>query len=44
MEVTKEELYMFIELLWQEELDRRIENNGVLKELYEIHKQKGDEQ
>ena len=40
MDVTKEELDMVIEYLWQEELDRRIENNGVLKELYEIHKQK----
>lgn len=44
MEVTKEELDEFIKHLWQEEVDRRIESNNVLKELYEIHKQKGDEQ
>lgn len=44
MEATKEELDKFIKHLWQEEVDRRIEENGVLKELYEIHKQKGTKQ
>lgn len=37
---TKEELDVYIKSLWQDELDRRIEANGVLKELREIHKQK----
>lgn len=34
MEVTKEEVYMFIQYLWEEEIERRCEENCVLKELY----------
>lgn len=42
MQVTKEELDRFIQYLWEEEYDRRCEENSVLKELREIHK--GSEQ
>ena len=41
MEITKEELDMYIQYLWEEELERRCEENAVLKELkrtYEANK------
>lgn len=39
MEVTKEELDTFVHCLLEEEYDRRCEENSVLKELREIHKE-----
>lgn len=38
--VSEEELDMFIEYLWQEELEHRLESNGVLKELHEMYQKK----
>ena len=37
MEITKEELDRFIQYLWGEELERRCEENSVLKELKRIY-------
>lgn len=36
--MTKENVDLFIQYLWKEELERRCEENAVLKELREIQK------
>lgn len=38
LETTKENVDLFIQYLWEEELERRCEENAVLKELNEIQK------
>ena len=39
LETTKENVDMFIQYLWEEELERRCEENAVLEELRETHKE-----
>lgn len=43
MELTKEELDKFIQYLREEEIERRCEDNGVLKELRRINQHKKHE-
>ena len=37
MKLTEDDLDLFIQYLWEEELERRCEENSVLKELKRIY-------